>query len=501
MQFAALLDGGRFGRTIDLSGAALGVSPPAVAARGTQRVVVWRTRRDDVGRSPVFATASDNGGGFARPQRLQQADRSRYGFEQSGMGATDAAFDAGGATHVGWQNADVIELARRPPGGVFEAGRVVSPPRAVGARLGVDDAGNVTLVWTRITGQAFTANERISLEARTVSTGGDLGPVEVLARGRFVASPGDFDEVTGFETIERPDVAVDAAGNSTAVWFVKTEATSATVMAARRTAGGVFEAPVTVAANIPCPCPTGPRALTAGDGRAIVAWEDRKLKTRTFSGGGALGSVESPPGRSALGDLAVSPSGNLIAIWREPGSTLRNFVLSAAKPFGGHFARPVVVGIGAEPSVAVDAAGSPTAAFTEPPHDPGVRSVLASVYDPAIDAPPILYVGSFVRLPLGEAIARGIPLRVESSEPVVVATRVAPVTASSPGLALCGPTLGHTMLRLTGLRRTTVRTALSSCVRRHARDLRGVSVIVELSARDRAGQVRVVRRRVKLGRT
>ena len=193
---------------------------------------------------------------------------------------TDLAVDpAGNATAI-WASGSLVQAATRPAGGTWSAPvdlSTIAGPRA-NPRIVVDPAGTATAVWgtftttygiqtaTRPPGAPWTAPADLSAPGQDTFDTPELaadrrGTVTALwqrhdGSGWIVTSatrsagggwtaPVDL-SATGHDAWD-PQVAVDPAGNTTAVWSLANEPMSdsaRTVQAARRTAAGEWTAPV-----------------------------------------------------------------------------------------------------------------------------------------------------------------------------------------------------------------------------------------------------------------
>jgi hypothetical protein len=273
---------------------------------------------------------------------------------------------AGTATAV-WRRVDadrsVVQTSSRPAGGAWSAPVDLSTDPSVDysqrpdvPQLAVDQAGVVTATWSRFeaaTGQPwkFTAQSATRATDGTWSTPVDLSPAGSPAR--------------------TTDVAVDPAGNATAVW-----AAGASLLAATRAAGGAWAAPVQLSATVG---PRGnPRVVVDPSGTATAVWG-------SFSGAYGVQTASRAPGGAwtapldlVNGDvfdtpaIAVDRQGNATALWQQnDGSGW--VVASASRPAGGAWGAPVILsapeGDSWDPQVAVDLAGNATAIWARDADD------------------------------------------------------------------------------------------------------------------------------------
>ena len=208
-------------------------------------VVVWHAVGQAV-RSTRFLAATST---WSAPGDLSLA------VPEPGLAGASVAVNAAGDAVAVWSRSGVVEAARAPAGLAFGAPATVSPSDGLNEAAGVaiDPFGNAVVAWTR-----SMASERITQVSRydalaaawSAPTGfGEPGfaypPAAVAVDpagnalvlwSRSVASPGirllaaRYEAATGtwtttanLSTIQRSafnvDVAFDAAGRATAVWF------------------------------------------------------------------------------------------------------------------------------------------------------------------------------------------------------------------------------------------------------------------------------------------
>jgi PKD domain len=176
---------------------------------------------------------------------------------------------------------------------------------------------------------------------------------------------------TGYSA-EKPQVAVDAQGNATAVWE-RPNGTNIIVEAASRPAGsGAWQASVPLSsATAIMPLP---QVAVDARGDAVAVWESYiagepvvEAATRTGFAGAWQAPVElSSPGVVGLRpDLAVDARGDAVVVWqRGPG-----LVEAASRPAGGSWQTPAILTKSAEDlhsaEVGIDASGEATAVWEE----------------------------------------------------------------------------------------------------------------------------------------
>ena len=279
---------------------------------------------------------------------------------------------AGNATAI-WRRVDtersVVQSASRPLGGQWSAPvDVAADPSVDYARrdvpqLAVDAAGIVTATWSRfeaVPGQPW----KDTVQAATRATDGAWStPVDLSAAGTSARSP---------------DVAVDAAGNATAVW-----AAGSSLQVAVRPVGGTWSAPdqlSTSASNR-----ADPRVVVDPSGTVTAVWH-------SFVGGVYGVQTASRPRDGAWSSpvdlvrgevfdtpaLAVDRQGNATALWLQYDAGW--IVTSASRTATGAWGAPVALSTAKhdsrDPQVAVDPAGNATALWSRA--DDGGRVVEAA---------------------------------------------------------------------------------------------------------------------------
>src|SRR4051812_17388014 len=175
-----------------------------------------------------------------------------------------------------------------------------------------------------------------------------------------------------------PDVAVNARGDSAAIWLSK----PATIRVATRAAGGDWGA----TAALPTAVGATPRVAIDGSGQANILWTSSSgstdhLWTAEYGSGGLTPAVEldkaSPGGYAAI---AANEQGDAVAAWvgyNAAGATLRAFV----RPAGGAWSGPKQISatrdFPEQVHVAIDSQGRAVVVWRS-----GMGSIEASFYTP-----------------------------------------------------------------------------------------------------------------------
>ncbi|HEY2259122.1 MAG TPA: PKD domain-containing protein [Solirubrobacteraceae bacterium] len=289
----------------------------------------------------------------------------------SADGAIDLA--ASGRGIVAWDQSNGLFYALRSPAGVFGSPHQLTglPTANIGSvKVGLDDAGNATFLWTTATGTNPTVTSRVySIQRRadgvlvnpqTLATFASsqwvaqTQSLRVNASGAAVASwrtagpgPGEVQYATRHSSLGTLgagapvqdafaiDGAMDKAGD-TAVAM----STLKGLQVRYRPAGGAFGAPATIGtANGP------PSVALAGNGTATVLWENLQgandvLLSCSFTTAGCIKpavAVATDPASLGGGQLAVNSSGAAVAFWSSDAfgaATVRARMRSSAGTWG-----------------------------------------------------------------------------------------------------------------------------------------------------------------------
>lgn len=222
--------------------------------------------------------------------------------------------------------------------------------------IGVDAAGNATVLWSRWNGSQYV------VQASHRPVGGAWSTPADLAAGRMV-----FD----------PQVVVDPAGNATAVWR-RVDTDRSVVQTASRPAGGTWSTPLDLSTDPSVELsqrPDVPQLAVDAVGVVTATWSrfestpgqpwrfTVQAATRATDGTWSATVDLSPAGSPArTTDVAVDPAGNATATW-VAGPT----VLAAHRPAGGAWGDATQLstsaGPRANPRVVVDPAGTVTAVW------------------------------------------------------------------------------------------------------------------------------------------
>jgi hypothetical protein len=354
----------------DLSAAGGSAQTPAVAvdSRG-DATAVW-TRWN--GTQPVVQASTRRAGGtWSAPVDLAQG-RSIFTPQLT----VDPAGNATAVWRVRELDRSVVQASTRAPGGAWSTpidlsvDTSVDPSQATDVpQVAVDAAGIVTATWSRFEAKPSEAFKHVVQAATRLADGTWTAPVDL-------SSPGQYARTT--------DLAVDPAGNATAIWVAGN-----LVQTATRPAGGTWAAPVDLS-SIAGPR-ANPRIVVDPAGTATAVWgtftTTYGIQTATRAPGAPWTAPAdlSAPGQDTFDtpELAADRRGTVTALWqRHDGSGW--IVTSATRPAGGAWTAPVdlsATGHDAwDPQVAVDPAGNATAVWSlaDEPMSDSARTVQAA---------------------------------------------------------------------------------------------------------------------------
>lgn len=218
-----------------------------------------------------------------------------------------------------------LVAADRGPLGLSPADALgVSNGNATLPDLAMNTDGDAIAIWVRAVDGLYR------VEARYRPAGGNWGEVKLLAPplGGFLA----------------PKVAVDEAGNATAIWYTSIDGFGR-IQVARRSAAGVWSAPKTLS---PGGSHAGyPDVVMDPAGNTTAAWSlnlegTNRIQVARRPKGGAWSAVRtvSPAGEGGnFPSLATSSSGVSMVVWLVSGGGVK----SSRRPAGGTWATAVPV--------------------------------------------------------------------------------------------------------------------------------------------------------------
>jgi hypothetical protein len=345
---------------------------------------------------------------------------------------------AGNATAV-WSRSNganyIVQARRIAADGILGATRDLSAPgqSAFEPDAAGDAAGNTVVVWDRSDGT------NTIIQARRIDADGTLGPIHDLSAGG--------------QSAFAPRIAIDATGKATAVWR-RSNGTNTIIQARRIGADGTLGATQDLSA--PGQQAFNPRVALDAAGNATAVWYRNNgantiAQARRIAADGTLGATQdlSAPGQDAFdADVAVDPAGNATAVWGRFNGT--NSVLQGRRIAPGGSLGPTEdlsasgQSISFEHGVAVDPAGNATPIWSrfDGSNDIvqvrrfGANGALGPIQDisgPGQDAgsPQIAFD------PDGTAIA--VWIRFDGANNIAQARRIAPDGALSATVDLSAP--------------------------------------------------------------
>jgi len=352
VQAAVKPAGGSWGSPATLSEAGQEASEAQVAVDSAgAAIAVWR--RFNGSNDVVQAAVKPAGKAWETPSTL-----SETGQEAS---EPQVAVDAGGDATVVWRRFDgsntVVQAAVKPAGQPWGKRATLSEEgqNAPGPRVAVSAAGASIAVWTRYDGSD-------NLVQSAVRTAGE----EAWGKPATVSETG--------QEASQPAVAMDAAGDATAVWtryngLKENGGSKHDVQTASKPAGKPWEAPTRLSEE------AGeeglePQVAMDGSGEATAVW-----KRFIYGCCRLIEAAAKPAGKpwettttfEDGGDpqVAVSAAGEAAVVWTTyhgPG----DIVQASVKPVGEPWVKPAAVSEdeSSSPQVAVNAAGDATAVWT-----------------------------------------------------------------------------------------------------------------------------------------
>ncbi|HET6998197.1 MAG TPA: substrate-binding domain-containing protein [Solirubrobacterales bacterium] len=246
VQAALMATGGAWSPTVDLSSPGQNAFAPKVAFNDSgDAVVLWQRSN---GSNEIIQAASKAGGGaWGAPVNLSVAGRTARNAE--------VALDPAGNAVAVWARFDgandIVQSASRPAGGSWSAPVDLSAPGGAAGRpqIALQGNGYALSIWSR-----FNGTHNIVQAASRPSGGSWSAPVDLSAAGG---------------TAGEAALAVNAAGDATAVWQ-RHNGTYQIVQAATRKPAGIWSAPVNLSASdLPS---VEPDVAIDESGDAIAIW-------------------------------------------------------------------------------------------------------------------------------------------------------------------------------------------------------------------------------------
>ena len=176
----------------------------------------------------------------------------------------------------------------------------------------------------------------------------------------------------GGNNASTPQVAVDPAGDTVAVWS-RSNGFNEIVQAASRPAGGAWSGPVDLSAG--GGNALEPQVAIDGSGNAVAVWS-RSNGSRTVVQAAVMGAggawspavdLSDAERNASAPQVAVDPAGNAVAVWSRFNG-LNDIVQAASRRAGGAWSGPVDLSVGGgnagQAQVAIDGSGNAVAVWS-----------------------------------------------------------------------------------------------------------------------------------------
>ncbi|MCJ0765652.1 Ig-like domain-containing protein [Variovorax terrae] len=350
--------------TLSASGAVLSMAPVAAALPGgtTYTLALAAGLQSASGAvlgtalSSTFSTVAQQWSGVAQVSALPSAG---HAF------ASSVVADAAGNLTLAWYQDNgtrTVVNASRYANGAWSAPVQVDNPAATGnavnPSLVADAAGNVTAAWQQNNGTRFVLN------ASRYSGGAWSTPVQV-------------DSPSATRDAQNAALVADAAGNVTAVWR-QSSGGSNYVLNASRYSSGAWSVPVRIDSPSAISASSSAALVVDAAGNVTALWSQnngtRNIINASRYGGGAWSAPTQVDSASATGDaqspaLAVDAAGSVTAAWSQNNGV--RSVINASRFSGGSWSpaveidSPGATGSADRPTLAADAAGNVTAAWIQ----------------------------------------------------------------------------------------------------------------------------------------
>ena len=303
---AARSAGGRFGRAQRISGTLRGTfSIPSIAVdRAGNALVAW-TRSFRVGArraDKVEVVSRPAGRPFTGVTTIGEGQDVRIAFNARGDAVASwmNVVETGGTFPVPFSRTSVAQVAARPAGATFGAPATISASPTWDVSAVLTDEGTVGAVWEQANGPE--SDPYGAIQTSTQALGGAFeAPVAVPA----VSARRSFN----------PMVLYGSRGELVTLWQEKTHSTpfsrAAPLRWAKRMPGGPFGLRRTVTATDADYIQLAP----TGDGRAVVAWTDTRMRMALYRSGAGFVATAAPPARPArFTARSVAASGDFVVV-------------------------------------------------------------------------------------------------------------------------------------------------------------------------------------------
>jgi hypothetical protein len=345
-------------------------------------VAVWVQPQPVNGRPSIWGAGFHPGSGWSVPQllRASQGDAlvPRVGIDAAGN-AVVVWRDSAPTGVVGQRYAMWSARAVRAVDGAVSWSAAVKLPSNLDAQenysLAVSPSGIAVLAWR----EYFPAGRDTSATVNLAVTEGD---------GLIWSLPAYPEFSDG--TIDHPVIAFGAAGDAAMAWEQSSDSGISQVLASRRAGAGIWVLPqlLTVSGGNPAVLSYDPRVAVAGDGKALVVWQQyegstRQLWSSTSASGGAwvAGAALTAAGvvrRFLETALTMNAAGQAVLAWGDVSTSYQQVWTRRYSAVTGSWASNEVQissdGLlnNSEQQVAMDSLGRATVVWRGSPANPHV---------------------------------------------------------------------------------------------------------------------------------
>jgi len=319
-------------------------------------VAIWEGHHDPA--NAVQVSTRNPGANFSVPAQLSEASNE-----------PTVAMTPGGEAVAAWVHFEnpnsAIEVVTRPPGGSFSAPTVLatsepgSNPQDL--QLAVNPAGEIAVAWIQKEPNSGVDPAQFSVLASVGTTGGGFSAPAII-------SPTPLTKKNEAENVR---LAIDPAGDVTAVWDYYESATELSVVqGASRPFGGSFSAPSRLSETSQSAFEPAVAMDSAGD--AIAVWTRKNgtnfiIQASSEQAGGSFGAaveLSEAGSNASMPEIAMTPGGAATVVWVRLDAASFSIVQTSSGSVAGTFSAPLSLSLTGEnaenPEVAINASGAAT---------------------------------------------------------------------------------------------------------------------------------------------
>ncbi len=318
-------------------------------------IAVWR--QSDGTRDNIWSNRFVPGQGWGNAQIIEADD--------AGSGdAPQVAMDPSGNAVAVWRHHDGtrynIQANRFIPGQGWGTAEIIETDdagHAYSPQVAMDPSGNAVAVWYQRDGT------RNNIWSNRFVPGQGWGNAELI-------------ETDDAGSATSPQIAMDPSGNAVAVWS-QNDGTRYNVLSNRFVPGQGWGTPALIetdnAGNI-----FDPQVAMDPSGNAVAVWRQSdgtrdNIWSNRFVPGQGWGSAEliedDNAGSAAFPQIAMDPSGNAVAVWRQSDGTRDNILANRFVPGQGWGNAALIetdnTGDASTPQLAMDSSGIPVAVWRQ----------------------------------------------------------------------------------------------------------------------------------------